>query len=302
MELRQLRYFIKAAETLNFSEAARNLYITQSTLSQQIRQLEDELGIALFMRTSHEVSLTEAGEALLPMAEEILKSTSLCKERVSDLKNLLTGTLRIGVTHTFIPILTQTIKNFMRRYPKVKLDICCKTMEELVSLLEKRELDFVLSFKPTCRYEDIESEILFDNRLSVITRFNHPLASRQSLKLKDIEKYELVMPARGLQARNTFDAIPGVDETDFKVKAELNEVSILMELVRENNLITILSEAAIYNEPFFCAVPLDEEGTVMEGCVHTLKNTYHKRSSKEFIRMLCESDAVKNYQDSRNTQ
>ena len=66
MELRQLRYFVKAAETLNFSEAAKGLYITQSTLSQQIRQLETELDVQLFQRNSHEVTLTEAGAELLP--------------------------------------------------------------------------------------------------------------------------------------------------------------------------------------------------------------------------------------------
>ncbi|MDE7128161.1 MAG: LysR family transcriptional regulator, partial [Bacteroidales bacterium] len=74
MELRQLRYFVKAAGTLNFSEAAKSLYVTQSTLSQQIRQLENELGVQLFERNSHEVSLTDAGEELLPYAMKTLES------------------------------------------------------------------------------------------------------------------------------------------------------------------------------------------------------------------------------------
>ena len=69
MELRQLSYFIKLAETLNFSTAARELFITQSTLSHQILQLEREFDQALFLRNSHEVSLTEAGEQLLPLAK-----------------------------------------------------------------------------------------------------------------------------------------------------------------------------------------------------------------------------------------
>ena len=80
MELRQLRYFVKAAETLNFSEAAKGLYITQSTLSQQIRQLETELDVQLFQRNSHEVTLTEAGAELLPYAKETLYAADTCKE------------------------------------------------------------------------------------------------------------------------------------------------------------------------------------------------------------------------------
>ena len=113
MELRQLRYFVKAAETLNFSEAAKGLYITQSTLSQQIRQLETELDVQLFQRNSHEVTLTEAGAELLPYAKETLYAADTCKEHIRDLQQLLTGTLNIGVTYSFSPILTETVLAFM---------------------------------------------------------------------------------------------------------------------------------------------------------------------------------------------
>ena len=72
MELRQLKYFVKVAETLNFSEAAKSLFVTQSTLSQQIKQLEQDLDSQLLTRSSHSVSLTEAGEELLPYARKVL--------------------------------------------------------------------------------------------------------------------------------------------------------------------------------------------------------------------------------------
>ena len=78
MELRQLKYFIKTAETLNFSEAARSLYITQSTLSQQVRTLEDELGCPLFHRDSHSVVLTEYGERMLPLARQTVIDADTC--------------------------------------------------------------------------------------------------------------------------------------------------------------------------------------------------------------------------------
>ena len=72
MELRQLRYFVKVAELLSFSKASKALYITQSTLSQQIKQLEDELDMALFFRNNHKVSLTEAGQTFLEGAKRLL--------------------------------------------------------------------------------------------------------------------------------------------------------------------------------------------------------------------------------------
>lgn len=117
MELRQLKYFVKVAETLNFSEASRNLFITQSTLSQQIRQLEQELGTALFQRDSHRVELTEAGSELLPYAMRTIRDSQLCFERMNDLRDLLAGTLNIGVTYSFSPVLTETLLDFMKLYP-----------------------------------------------------------------------------------------------------------------------------------------------------------------------------------------
>ena len=106
MELRQLRYFLKVAELLNFSEASKVLYVTQSTLSQQIKQLETELNTTLFERNSHEVTLTEAGQKLVEYAQKVVIDADICQQKMTDLKDLLTGELNIGVTFTFSPLLT----------------------------------------------------------------------------------------------------------------------------------------------------------------------------------------------------
>lgn len=293
MELRQLKYFIKAAETLNFSEAAKASFVTQSTLSQQIRQLETELDVQLFQRNSHEVALTEAGEELLPYARHTIHSAESCFDRLHDLKQMLTGTLNIGVTYTFSPILTETVLTFMQRYPQVKLNIYYKTMEELMQMLEKREVDFVLAFKPTQRYEQIESHILFDNHLSAIVRTGHPLSAKEKISMNELEPYELALPSRGLQARNTFECILAQRDYRLKVRIELNEVNILLKLIKGSDLVTILSEATIHDEADVKAIPLDTPENEMEGCIHMLRNTYRKHSAQEFIRLLGESKAVK---------
>ena len=202
MELRQLKYFVKTAETLNFSEAARALFVTQSTLSQQIRQLEKEMDTVLFERDSHSVQLTESGERLLPLAKRTLMDAVTCMDTVNDLKKMLSGSLNIGITYTFAPILTETVIAFTKAHPAVKLNIFYKTMEELMSMLEKRELDFVLSFKPSSVHPAIESHVLFDNNLSVIVNRNHPLAEKEKITLQDILPHGIAMPAKGLQSRN----------------------------------------------------------------------------------------------------
>ena len=207
MELRQLRYFVKAAESLSFSEAAKIANVAQSTLSQQIRQLEDELGVRLFERSTHAIRLTEAGREVLPAAQRTLHDADQCADRIRDLRNLHTGRLNIGVTYSFSPILAEVILSYIKVYPDIKLNVFYKPMAELMDLLDKREVDFVLAFKPSHPLPDVESHILFQNRLSAVVGLDHPLAARTGVTLADLERYDLALPARGLQARNAFDAL-----------------------------------------------------------------------------------------------
>lgn len=296
MELRQLRYFVKAAETLNFSDAAKTLNIAQSSLSQQIKQLEDELGTQLFIRNSHSIRLTEVGESILPFALRTIHEAGACADRVRDLQKLLTGTLNIGVTHSFSPILTESVISFMKMYPGIKLNIVYKQMNELMELLAKREIDFVLAFKPVQSLPDVESHILFQNSLSVIVGNNHPLASRDRVSVAELENYELALPSKGLQARNALDSIM-TSYNNLKIRIELNEVNTLLRLVRQSSLVTVLAEDSIYDVRDVKAVPLDVPDNQMAGCVHILKGAYRKHSMQEFIRVLTESIAVKRLQN-----
>lgn len=292
MELRQLKYFTTVAETLNFSEAARLLCVTQSTLSQQVKQLETELDTPLLIRSSHSVSLTEAGKELLPYAHQTIHCAETCRARVADLHNLTTGSLSIGVTYSFSPILTETLVTFMKQYPKIRLDIFYKPMAELMEMLKRREVDFVLAFRPTAPVEGVESHILFQNCLSVITGENHPLARQQTVTLAELERYDLALPSRGLQARNAFEQILRPDNR-LRIRIELNEVNILLKLLRQTSLVSVLSEATIHNETGVRAIPLDIPDNEMVGCVHILRDTYRKHSMQEFIRLLSESVAVR---------
>ena len=146
MEIRQLKYFLKVAETLNFSEASRRLFITQSTLSQQISHLEAEIELPLFERSGRGVFLTEAGKELIPYALKAVSATESCMDHINDLKKMLTGELNIGVTYSFRTIMMDTMIDFLKAYPGVKLNIIYRSMEELMLMLKSRQLDFVLAF------------------------------------------------------------------------------------------------------------------------------------------------------------
>lgn len=292
MEIRQLRYFLKVAETLNFSEASRLLYVTQSTLSQQVSHLEKEIGLPLFERNSHEVHLTEAGRELLPYAQKAIWATDSCTDHIEDLKKILTGELNIGVTHSFSSIMADTVIEFLRTYPGVKLNIRYRTMEELMNDLKHRELDFVLAFRPLSVDKDIDSRVIFSNRLAAIVRKDHQLASEKSVRLSDLTRYNLVLPSRGLQARNAFDKLIQNKDLDYKINVEVNNVGIIFQIIRRTNYVSILGESTALHEDELTSVPIEEYDNHMEGCIHILKDTYVKNSSQKFIRMLCQSTSL----------
>ena len=293
MELRQLKYFLKLSERLNFSEASKELNITQSTLSQQIKLLESEFGTNLFVRDSHSVALTEAGEELIPFARKTVKSSDECRERMLDLQNVLVGTLNIGVTYSFSPILTETLFSFMRKYRGVKLNIFYKPMEELMAMLRQRQIDFLLAFKPSEPLIGVESHTLFQNYLAAIISENHPLAKSKRITLEELSRHSLALPSKGLQARNALERILERHHYTLKINMELNDPTILMDIIRQSLLVTVLAEASVHRESGIKAIPIDAPGNEMEGCVHTLSNTYHKKSMKEFVKLLRESLAVK---------
>ena len=286
MELRQLRYFLRLSETLNFSVASKELFITQSTLSQQILNLERELDQQLFIRNSHEVLLTEAGRMLLPLARESVYKVDNCFLRMQELKNMLTGELNIGVTYSFSSMISETMIDFLKKYPKVKLNVFYASMTDLIERLQRHELDFVVAFKPTEHNEHIESRLLFDNRLAAIVNEHHPLAAKQEVTLDELERYCFALPAKGLQARHAFDQVLLHTDHHYNVKTEINNVSLLLKLVRQTKFVTVLAEATIIDETGLRAVPINVPSSRMEGCIHVLRDGYMKNATRAFIQML----------------
>ena len=293
MELRQLKYFVKSAEYLNFSVAAKHLYITQSTLSQQIKQLEFELGFELFLRNSRHISLTEAGEEFLPFARKTIQDAEDGVQRLYDLQNVKAGKLRVGVTYSLSTVLTEGVLEFMKVYPEIKLEVCYKTVNELFVLLRENRLDFILSYKPLFDAPDVDSMPLFENALAVVVSKEHPLASRKSMGLREIADLQLVLPSHDLQARMMLERLVQGKGIEYSSRLELNETNILLQMVSTGSYATILSTSAVFGNTRFKAIPIDEPGNVMEASLLSLKGAYQKSAAREFIKILLETEAVK---------
>lgn len=289
MELRQLKAFVKVAETLSFSQASKKLYITQSALSQSIRKLEEELDSPLFMRDNHGVALTEAGQTLLPHAKKTIEESENCLCKLNELAGLKRGTLNIGITHSYRIISSDTINKFIKAYPGINFNIYYKSSEELMKMLEDKVVDIVLSYKTSDEYPLVESHNLFEDRLCAVMSCRHPLAKKEKVTLAELEHYTLVLPAEGMQARNLFDKIAERYSFHKKPRIVINEVTPLLSLVAIGTAVTILSSQSALTRQDTVAIPLDVEGADMNGCFHILKDSYLKASVREFIQMLCET-------------
>ena len=291
MELRQLKYFVKVGKLQSYSLASKSLFITQSTISQQIRKLEEELGVELLTRDTRHVALSDYGKQFYPSAVRVLEEAKAGAERIMDVKNLQVGELSVGCTYSFSPMMMRTVLPFYRQYPHIKLNLTITTKEVLRQKLLNRELDLALTYKSPIGDEHIDSSLLFHSRLCLVGRIGELTGCRPTVSVEELSKFPLALPAKGLQARDTLESIIYAEHVNLDIRLEINSVRVLLDIVENSPLVTTVSEEAIHHIQGFEAVPIDHPDARMDGCYHYLKGSYRKKSAGEFLRILTENNA-----------
>ena len=286
MELRQLKYFVEVARLKSYSLASKTLFITQSTISQQISKLEEELGVELLTRDTRHVALSDYGEQFYPCALQVLEDARAGADRIRDVMDLNVGTLSVGSTYAFSPLLKQTVLDFYRKYPKIKLNIIITSKEELMQKLLDRELDVAVTYKSPLGDERIESHLLFQSRLCLIGRIGTLKNLGKEVAVKELARYPLALCPKGLQSRDTLESILYAEDVNLDIRLEINSVRSLLDLVANSSLATMLSEEAIHGINGLEAVPIAHPDGRMDGCYHYLKGSYHKKAAQKFVEMI----------------
>lgn len=292
MEIRQLQYFVGVAETGRFSEASKKHFVTQSAVSQQIKLLEEELGTQLFVRQSHNATLTESGQALLPVAKKVLNGVAECHDSIANLKGLLCGTLNIGLTFSLEPYIRETMLAFMTRYPKVKVNAYYKSLGDLLRMLRAGDIDIMFSMMPTSPHEFVTSVPLLEYRLAAIMRKSHPLATKETLRFSDFMPHKLILPEKGLRDRNAIESFIHAETGELNVVSLVNDVNALMNILQESNYISILTESVIKLNPALCSVPIEELSQPLQIYAHFNNTTMRKHSADVFVEMLQQSRSL----------
>lgn len=287
MELRQLKYFKEACERQNFSEAARVLHISQSTLSQQIKQLEDELDVLLFDRIGKRVVPTEAGRAFLPYAVRAIHDAEDGRQIIRDLKGIETGVLHIGVTYSMSPLLVAALELFSQAHPKIKVEVTFATSEELLKRLDGNGPDFVLSFKPAGMTDEFETVPLFSSRLNFIVHRSHTLAQLSSVTLKRLSQTPLILPAQGFATRKKIEELCRRHHLTLNVGVEMDDVHTIVHALKTGQWGTILTQAAVRGEPDLVQIPiLCDDSLTSRGFLFWPQGTYRKKSALAFADFL----------------
>lgn len=202
MELRHIRYFVAVAEELHFRRAAERLNVSQPPLSQQIRQLEEELGVALFHRNRRNVSLTPAGRRFLPRARRILSEVDTA---ILLTKRGSAQAFTVGFVSSATSLMAPILRNFRSAHPEIDLRLVEGSTSQQGDMLRTGEID-VGFLRPPVPGRGINTEILMREKLALILANDHPLAGRSELKLADMARERFVLFPRPL-GPGLFDSI-----------------------------------------------------------------------------------------------
>jgi DNA-binding transcriptional LysR family regulator len=162
MDTKQLAIFLSVAQSLSFTKAAQEHYMTQPAISHQITELEKELGAKLFLRNSHNVTLTSAGQVFLPRAQDLLERMYRSKTRVYEAANGIQGHLKILTVQGSLRVTTKIISLFAQRYPKIRVDADIVTGAEQMRSINTGDADLIISFStllnsyPQLEYRTLE--------------------------------------------------------------------------------------------------------------------------------------------------
>jgi DNA-binding transcriptional LysR family regulator len=248
MNLRQLRYLVALADERHFTRAAAREHVAQPALSQQIRSLEAELGMALVERTTRKVAMTQAGELLVARARRALAELDAAQAELQSLAGVQAGRLSVGALHTMGPVdLSLLLATFHERYPAVELTVREQSSEELAAMLRDDEVDLAfLSVTERIQSRGLALRPLVSEELVVVLPADHELAGSERLRLRDLSRESFVSFREGARLRELLESAAARAGFTPRIALESNESRRIRSLVSRGLGVAILprSDAA----------------------------------------------------------
>ncbi|MEK3702550.1 LysR family transcriptional regulator [Paenibacillus sp. FSL R7-0198] len=248
MEIRQLKTFWTLASTCSFSQTAELLSYVPSTITMQIKSLEEELGVKLLDRLGKKVVLTDAGQQFLPYATKILNDVEEAK-CISTQHGELAGTVVIGADEVLCAYLLPALfKRFRADYPGVRLLFRPLSGQELKSSLREGHADVVFVLDEPINSKDLHSEFLKEETFQMVVSPDHMLASRSALVIDDFHKQHFLLTEKNCSYRTYFDQSITKKGADALTELEFHSVEAIKQCVAAGLGIALLPEMALKKE------------------------------------------------------
>jgi len=249
MDIRQLRAFTAIAETGTFTAAAERVHVTQAAISMQIRQLERETGVRLFVRAPRRVLLTEGGEKLLERARVILREHDAALNELAALTGADKGRLRIGSASAMVSgdPLPQILKKLKAAHAAVETSVISGTSEDLVQRLMNGEIDAAFVSLPV-EARGVQTELLNEDYLVAIASPRHKLAKQKVVSAYALSSEKLILGERGGNTRRLIDQFFAQAGVTPNVAMELSRLSAIKRMVEEDMGVGIVPLQSVQEE------------------------------------------------------
>jgi LysR family hydrogen peroxide-inducible transcriptional activator len=240
VNLRALQYFVKLADLRHFSKAADACFVSQPTLSTQIKKLEEELGVQLVERSPKRIMLTPVGEEIAARARLVLNDIDQIRSVARRSSNPAEGTLRLGLFPTLAPyFLPHVVPAVRTNYPKLRLQLAEEKTEDLLVMLQSGKLDAALLALPI-NSEGMEVEVLFEEPFVLALPDGHPLADKKEITLDDLKGAELLLLEEGHCLRDHALEVCTLAEAHERVDFHATSMETLRQMVAAEVGITLM--------------------------------------------------------------
>ena len=258
---RSIRYLLAVAEHHSFTRAADALHVSQPTLSQQIRLLEEALHVQLLDRSGRNVRLTDAGEIYLRHARRALGELEAATRAVHDVQDLSRGSLRLGMNPITEYLTTPLLEDFVATYPGIMMSAVEMSQDDIEAGVAEDKIDVGIVFSDTLASEtlsgEIDKHVLFVETLDLAVGKTHPLAGRQTpLSARELEKESLVLLNTNFALRRHFDLYCLEYGITPHIAIETNSLNMLVQTASLGRLVTILPGSISDAQSGLHAVPL----------------------------------------------
>lgn len=285
MLARHIQYFLAVAEHHSFTRAAAALHVSQPALSQQVRQLEESLGVQLFDRSGRITRLTDAGEVYLGYARRASQALQEGGRAIHDVGDLSRGSLRIALTPTFTTYLVgPLVEAFHSRYPNITLNVREVAQEYMEEQLLADALDVGIAFEEQ-HAEDIDTYPLLTETLALVVGSKHPLARERAISLDALNAESLILLSSEFATREQIDRYFRQHGIRPRVQMEANVIGAVIEVVRRTTLSTLLPATVALAHQGLFAIELSPQRLHRTAVLMQRKGAYQTSAARAFIEL-----------------